>query len=164
MRLSKQNLLNFVLLSSNVLTGKQWLCLKRFLPTPFCLTGLYLVVARHHRLVHDYWAAISSLRSPGLEAYTCLEPMMRSGLKTGNPFLLATYEVTGNLYKCSGIWPFLWIGRSTEDAQKEKYTASRSCAKSLPFHFRIVLGQNVNKNPSYSPHPHHPPPRFLPYL
>ena len=40
---SKYQLLNFVLLSSIVLTGKQWLCLKRFLPMSFRLTGLYLL-------------------------------------------------------------------------------------------------------------------------
>ena len=36
-------LLNFVLLSSIVLTGKQRLCLKRFLPMSFRLAGLYLL-------------------------------------------------------------------------------------------------------------------------
>ena len=35
-------MLDFVLLSSIVLTGKQRLCLKRFLPTSFRLAGLYL--------------------------------------------------------------------------------------------------------------------------
>ena len=53
-------MLNFVLLSSIVLTDKQRLCLKRFLPMSFRLAGLYLfVVVRHHRLGDYYWAAIS---------------------------------------------------------------------------------------------------------
>ena len=58
--LAKQSLLNFVLLSSIVLTGEPRLCLKRFLSMSFRLAGLYhFVVVRHHRLGDDYWAAIS---------------------------------------------------------------------------------------------------------
>ena len=80
---------NFMSLSSIVLTGKQQLCLKRFLPKLFCLTGQYLLwwditgwVIIIGRLSCIGWA---SLRSPGLEAYTLWELMMRSEAEDRKP-------------------------------------------------------------------------------
>ena len=59
----------------------------------FRCTGLYLgcisVVVRHHWLGDDYWAAISYwlgfIATSGLEAYTLLELMMRSGAEDRKP-------------------------------------------------------------------------------
>ena len=84
----------------------------------FYVTLFYSVVSfmvvRHCRLGLDYWAAISYLlgfmalsRFGGVLEYTRLELMMRSGLKTGNRFLLMTDEVTYILCLCSAFWPFL---------------------------------------------------------
>ena len=79
---SKLVVLNFVLLSSIVLTGKRQLCLKRF---PSYVIPPYrtvsFVVVRHHRLGDDYWAAISYrlgfIALQVFEAYTLLKLMMR---------------------------------------------------------------------------------------
>ena len=97
------------------------------------ITGWVLIIRLLLRI------GLVSLRSPGLEAYTLLELMMRSGLKTGNRFLLMMDEVSYILYGiCSTIWLFLLI-RGKND------TRSRSCTKSLPFCVRR-LGHNFNRS------------------
>ena len=61
---------------------------------------------------------------------------MRSGLKTGNWFLLMKDEVTYFLYICSAIWPFLWLISKID-------TANRNYMKSLQFRV-YPLGYNFN--------------------
>ena len=61
---------------------------------------------------------------------------MRSGLKTGNWFLLMKDEVTYVPYICSAIWPFLRLISKID-------TANRNYTKSLQLRV-YLLGYNFN--------------------
>ena len=101
-------LLNFVLLSSIVLTSEQRLCLKRFpsyVIPPY--RAVSFVVVRHHRLGDDYFAAISYWLGPiALSSFGgvyFVGTYDAFGLRTENRFLLVTDEVTYTFYICSVV-------------------------------------------------------------
>ena len=66
-------------------------------PVGWWLLGGYLVSARLH-CVLQVWRRI-----------LCGNSWCVLRLKTENQFLLIMDELTGLLYICSGVWPFLWI-------------------------------------------------------